>query len=356
MVFYLILLLVVLFFISIGYLYKPVRFICYIYVSLLLLFISMFRYKTGFDYTNYLESIDIIIKGGTNSYNLFFERMDPGYKLIILTSYYFKSRYLFFFVSSFFTIILISVSIYKLSVDYLLSIFIFFCFPFFYFDSFSIIRQWLSIAIIVYSYVLFFGNGNLMLFVFNVIIASLFHYTSVVALLIIPFFYINLSKKKIVYVFLFFVVIKYFLYKILFLYGVNFLGKLDRVVLNRGGEKLEIFIIMLSIGFFVFKKKIDLFSKELSVHVNVFFVGALLFYLLGDLGQIAQRVSVYFYFTIIFIFPHFNKLFCANKSFKIPFKFLLYSCFTYIYVYSLFISYSRINFSPIIPYKFIFFA
>jgi hypothetical protein len=352
MVFYFIFLFVILTLTTIGYVEASLKKNIYFVITFILLFISVFRYKVGFDYVNYLSSLNLIIKSGVKSNYLFYNQVEPAYKFIIIIAFYFKSSYLIFFISSLITILLVSISIYKLSQDYLLSIFIFFSFPFFYLDSFSIIRQWVAISIIFFGYSNLISNKKVLKFIFCILIASLFHSTAFLGILILPFIFYKINKRFYFIIILFCFILKIYFINLLFYFNSPFLFKINRISITQGGDKLQYFIYFISLIFFIYKNKLDSFSRELSIHINLFLFATPFIFIFSDLGQLAQRTSIYFYFTIIFIIPILIDF--IKFKYKFNSRFIFYLMFIFIFIFSLYISFSRNNFSPIIPYKFIF--
>ena len=352
MEFYFELLFLILILTAIGYVNYSNKKYIYFIISFTLLFVSMFRFKVGFDYKNYLDSINFIINNGINSNYIFYNRMEPAYKLFVLISYHLRNSYFVFFISSFITILLVSLSIYRYSKDYLLSIFIFYSFPFFYLDSFSIIRQWSAVSIIIFGYTSFIKNRNLFIFLITIILASLFHSSALISILIIPFFFINFNRKMLLFLIFFIFILKYYLFNIIIYYLPFNLNKIERLLNTKGGDKLIYIITFFSFLFFYFKSNLESINKNNSIGITIFIFGNCLLYLFTDLGQIAQRFSIYFISIFIFLIPDF--VFIITKKYNINFKILSYFFFSVIYFYSLYISYSRFNFSPLIPYKFIF--
>jgi hypothetical protein len=312
----------------------------------------MFRYNVGFDYIEYKHIITSIIKNGINSQFIFYNRIEPAFKLIINFSYFIKSNNFLFYFTSFLTITNIFISIKKGSTDKILSFFIFFTFPFFYFDTFSIIRQWSAVSIIIFGYTSFIKNRNLFSFLITFCLACLFHSSALISILIIPFFYIDFNRKRLLFLIFFIFILKYYLFNILIYYIPFNLYKIERLLNTKGGDKLIYIITFFSFLFFYYKSKLESINKNNSIAISIFIFGNCLLYLFSDLGQIAQRFSIYFFFIFIFLIPDF--VYIMKKKYNMNFKILSYIFFSIIYFYSLYISYSRFNFSPLIPYKFIF--
>lgn len=150
-----------------------------------LLFISAFRYDVGTDYFyRYAPSYMIILNGGDVG------NLECIFKILIKICTFFTSSYaLLFFVTSVIIIIPIFYLIYKESKYPLLSI-ILFVIGGFFFDLLNLVRQYISIVILLCSYKYLLDKKYLKWFLYF-ILAILFHKSAVVGLLLVP-----LKNKK----------------------------------------------------------------------------------------------------------------------------------------------------------------
>lgn len=144
--------------------------------------------NVGSDTEVYLNLFDNI-KNNIH-WNEFGERFEYGYlALNRIIGYFFESSQVLLFITSFFIVGVVSLFIYKYSDNIWLSFHLFITLMFFY-SSMSAIRYYIAISIILIS-IKYVYKEKLFKFIICVLIASLFHYT---ALVFIVVYYINRMK------------------------------------------------------------------------------------------------------------------------------------------------------------------
>src|SRR5690606_36996983 len=131
---------------------------------------SALRFDVGYDYEMYYS----LIKGDIKFLEDQLNRLQFLSRKLITFSHDIDFSQLFFIVSSFLIIYLTYKTIKTHSTDFIISTLVFISFPIFFLNSLSIVRQYIAVSVIFYSY-RFIKTRNLYYFVTYVFIASLFH-------------------------------------------------------------------------------------------------------------------------------------------------------------------------------------
>lgn len=184
------------------------RKINYFLVCIILILFSGFRYTPWGDYATYMIGFDHYKSSG-----LFSGEVIGSVIIAHLTSLISDDYALWFFVYSFFTIGLITYTIYKHSVNYEYSILLFILMGMWH-VSFNIVKQYAAIAILFYAQD-FIINKQFKRWVLACLVAACFHIS---ALLMIPVYFLLISKvslKKII-LYIFIGIILYVSYQVLF--------------------------------------------------------------------------------------------------------------------------------------------
>ena len=170
---------------------KTKKIICYILASLSFFLVSALRYDVGTDYLKrYVYDFNRIAQG------IEVENFEIGFKVIIYFCLLFtKNANFLFILTSAIIIILIMSTIYSKSKNLILSFLIFFLGGFF-FDTLNLVRQYIAISIILFSYRFLVKEKterkDYLLFIILVMLAMSMHSSSIVAFAIIL-----LNKKMI---------------------------------------------------------------------------------------------------------------------------------------------------------------
>lgn len=152
--------------------------ICLTGIFALLFGVSVLRIRTGNDYQTYIDHFHDIVCGN-------FVVTEKGFNLIVTAIYRFLDGeyYLVIFgVFAFFTILIFLAGLYRQSVDFKMSFFLFMTLGL-YFQTFNTVRYYLALAIVVYAmYDLL--HQHYMKFVLWIVLASLFHKSVLVVLVL----------------------------------------------------------------------------------------------------------------------------------------------------------------------------
>lgn len=151
--------------------------------SSLFIFISIFtmsalRYDVGWDYSEYVG----LIESGVDKVNS--SRMEPLSKVLLSLGAYLKFYPIVFIFYSFLTLFVVHKMISRFSASHSISWLVYFCMPLFFLASLSTIRQSLSMALVFYSFMYLFNN-KIEKYILVVIIASLFHYSALIGILLL---------------------------------------------------------------------------------------------------------------------------------------------------------------------------
>lgn len=273
-------------------------------IMLLLLLISAFRFDVGYDYATYFRTI-LYFKNNL-SYMKIYEDFELFNQILISIS---NSLYLpqfYFIVSSLLIILPIYIVLQRKSSNVALSLLLFYTFPLFYFNSMSIIRQFIAISILFYSFNEICKKKILKQLLFA-IIAGMFHKS---AYLIFPILIIQdkyLFKRKMLYVVLF---SSFFLSKVFELIIKNiipFYYSYISASVGTGGGKVQYFLILISILVLLSYNKI-VQTKLDKKNIQLFILGCIIYIALTPFGHAGMRASSYFLLYLLLIIPKFSKI------------------------------------------------
>lgn len=277
------------------------------------------------------------------------QEFETGYAIFNkIISYFGAERYLIT-VISFIIIFSITRFIYRFSEIPWLSFFSFVCFGYF-FQSMNVLRQYIALSIILYSFEYLVKN-KILIATLLVLLAASFHKSAVLVLSVYPVFIIKNNKFLLVYGF--------FLTFFLFLYTDNFLEAVDRMVYVTdtkltAGSGISTFFLYLSYMIFCITVKTLYDKRKADIKNNVFLFNigiiALAIQTLCFLGSytLLQRFNLYFSFSYIVLVPNYIYM-IKNKIFFNVFIFLYIVFAAYVYFFVMLVGDS----SKVIPYSFL---
>lgn len=272
---------------------------------------AMFRYDVGTDYVQYIPVVNMIGNNPSLSQALMFTYKEPTLGVI------------FYFAASLFKNIRVGFSVYALGTQALfilscwkyrniakpyVSVFMYGCL--YYYSTYNTFRQALAIAIIIWSleYLL---NKKYAWYLICVALATLFHYSALVSLILL--FYFNPSKeskqKKVFKSYLIPTVCALFITQliplvryipILSVYAENYIRDYSFTSIFTPGTILEVYIVL---GYIYYRKKSRVSRAINTVQITVLdkaFYCHELFYVLGFLLGDIQRIGQYFFVPYIF--------------------------------------------------------
>lgn len=249
----------------------------YMIISFIIIVFAGFRYNLGYDYDNYVE-----IYKQTKLKLATVEGIEYGWKVITYIAIWLKSPQVVFLSSSIIIYGMILFVIKKESDNWKVSIIIFLFVVFYYWESMGMIRQYMSIAIFVYS-VEYIYNKNLKKYLILTLVGSLFHSS---ILLISPiYFFSRIKYKKIL---MYIMVASSSLIAIIFskfIMMFDFMSKyqtyLNGGVIAEGKENSGLSIIIritILLIVILLKDKVE-YEKNIRkrVFINLYFFGTLFF-------------------------------------------------------------------------------
>ena len=295
---------------------KFIKRIMFVLSFLPLFIISAVRYDVGTDYLYRYYKIFNIIKSGGNVLDL-----EIGFVFLNKLCLLFSDKFYWIFVlTSFIIISLIYYIIYKKSEYYWLSILILFL-ELFYFQSMNIVRQYVSISLILFFTYMFLFKGKRIKFYFGVLITYFIHSSSVICL-ILPF----LRKIKI-FTLTKLIILSTIIYLIGTVFSQDILNTLFNTkysvylvgTYNRSDVRLLPFIINFIIYLlleFLYKRK-KTKKNNISAYDN-FYINVqaitILCFVLGYVHFLFFRLAYYFSIFNIISIPYFIKNSLDKKS------------------------------------------
>lgn len=274
--------------------------VVFFFLSFLIIFLlSGFRVDVGLDSPSYVRIFNDI-------YTYDFTYFEPGFRLLITTIQYFTTdpQWLFI-ISSLLTVGGIFISIKKFSVNPALSVFLF-CTMGFLSHSFNLTRQFISIAIILYS-LSFVINKQFMKYVICVVLAALFHQT---ALIMLPMYFLLRLKAAPAYYILITLIagaLSVFQSAIINSVVMNFYpqyydeGLLTDRIISPYYIILCLSLLALAI-YLLYKKRISMNNDESRIMVNLIYL-IMLAHIFFVWVPLSNRVSLYLDITLILVIP-----------------------------------------------------
>ncbi len=285
---------------------------CLIIFLLLLLFLLLRSDKVGIDNDNYKRIFEYCHR--LNFIELFsYERHEIGYKIYnkIISLIYYNFNF-FMMVTSIVSMIGVYYFIKDNSKNYMSSFLIFITFNFYGF-FFGIYRQVIAISILLYS-IKFVKERKLFSFLISVFIATLFHKTAFIFILVYLLYNIKINKK------IFIVWVSILVFFLIFRNGIisiilNYIYKPAEVIgQGGGGYKMLIMLFGLSCVCYYFQDKLLKQDANNKLFINMIFFATIIQCLSTVFGN-AYRVVLYFSFTMIIVIPNIIEV-IKNKKIK----------------------------------------
>ena len=299
------------------------NFIVGIYVCVILFFILALRFNVGFDYGEYRN----LYLSST------FDRFEPISRLVfIVASNLGRFEFLFVFFALL-TITPIWLSFLKQKKISILIVYI--SLPFFYLESFSIIRQAASLSFCILGYAYFIERDKkAMLFFF---IAVGLHYSAVVFLVYTIMLWCDSSKVKMLVLFALSMLV--FLISPIFDY---LLQHFPTLFFYQSGTSFGVNSLLLVC--FIFLLSLNKFDSV--EHYYIIFCGIIVNLMLLNFDSVLTRMAWFFYIPLIFL--RWSHLFYVVKvNSVIAFSLMLLS--VAIYLYTIYLK-SQFTHGPLVPY------
>lgn len=322
-------------------------------IIILTIFVG-FRYAVGWDYYTYYDAI---------KYNYGLDRYAFLIRMIANFCVYLDSPQLFFLITGFFSMLFCVSAIYKISTKPAISLLIFITFPLLFLDSLIIVRYFLSFSIIFYAS-LFLKENKVFSYLFFILIASQIHIASLIGILYLIPYYMNINNKASLLLFvLSFVIgnaILHIFPSIIILFSgfsslesdVNLFNRYLEAANNANLKAIPILYYTINAINLLFKNKLFYRDdKDVILYLSVMNIGCCIMQLFSFENSMAARFSVPFIVYLVLIVDRYK-----NKSLS---QFIFISLGLLLFVYALTIDAHHSEFigrrNCFLPYNFNFF-
>lgn len=312
-------------------------------LSFLLIFVfCALRFDVGYDYSMYYDLID----GNVKWYHDQINRIEFLSRQLIIFSNYINFFQFFFIFTSFVVLYFFYKVIRENSLDLELSTLLFIGFPIFFFMSLSVVRQYMVVAIMFYSFK-YIKQRKFYTYLGIILLCSFIHKSSILALPIY-FLYGNfINKKWIVFIYLFGFFSSDFLAFFIDLFSERYSKYLNGIG-GEGGDILLVFFQVLGLLImplvFNFRDKKD---ENFNFYLLTFYVGLLIWSSLSKFGHAGIRGGLYYMSYLILLIPHLKKKIKEYKIIKEAFTLL---CVLFFFINLYIGSKHRIK-DPNLPYQ-----
>jgi hypothetical protein len=168
----------------------------YLAATTILILLAAFRYNTGTDFDTYLR-IWNGISPFSFSFDLGYSYLEPGFVFFTsILKLIYSGDVIFFGVYAALTLGILTYALYKLELNVVAGLLIYFCF-FYFVYAFNGMRQGLTMSIFVYSLV-FLKKEEQKKYYFLNLLGVFFHYSSIIYLILGFLLFVNISKRHLV--------------------------------------------------------------------------------------------------------------------------------------------------------------
>lgn len=291
-------------------------------VFFLIFLISAIRFDVGWDYEKYYR----LIERNVQYYDSQFERFEFLNRIIISIAQFLDFTQLYFIVTSFIIVFSFYKIFNKYSSDFTISTLLFLSLPIFFFNSLSIIRQFVAISIIFYGFT-FIRNRNFYKFFAVILVAFLFHKSALLGVVL----YFLYNRNTHLYFLMVIYILGFFSSDLLYWLTENLMPQYLRYLDNsigEGGDK--VLLLFQLIGFFILFliNKLKYNTKDNSFYFLTFYIGLFIWSSLSQYGHAGFRGSLYFTIYILLLLPNIlvelkQKLFIKELTYVACFMFFV---------------------------------
>lgn len=311
----------------------------FIFTSITLILFGGLRYDVGWDYAIYEQILRVYRDSGFLLYDRGEYLSNLLYKLSISTNIY-----IYFIITSAIIYFFISLTFYKVSKFYIVSYLFFLAFPLFYLNSFSVIRNFVAIAITFYAskYII---DKKFFKYILMIFIAILFHKSAIIALLgLVPLF-LNITPIYSLVILLISFLLRPLWQSIIFESDLGTYEAYTHLGTSTDGQTAFlilglIYIVMLIQGQINYKYDV-IFNKLFLMYT----IGIGIFINFWGLGVFSHRLSLFFTIYATLLLPY-----LINNKYRFVLFFIM--C-TMLYMYMIVNYYFSVQ-NDFIPYKVLF--
>jgi hypothetical protein len=302
----------------------------------IIIFISVFRFDIGFDYSQYYSLISPVPRIKR------IENLEYLSKIIFYIANYFEEPLLIFILFGVINYGFIFYIIYKYSSSRYESLIVFFAL--FYFTTLSTIRQSIAVSIIFYGY-RFIKTKKLFWYIIICLIAFNFHISAIIGLFLYPFYHLK-YRYTISFSLLFFGGLYFLLPIFLKNYFQKYLPYLEfQGIMNQSGNYIRIFYVGIFMYCLIIACVYNNFNKNAGLF-SIITLGILFPFILGS--HTGGRISQYFLIYLILLIPN------VNSKLNITKRVVVLSIFyIYFFIYLLTTVYASKS-TEYVPYRFYF--
>lgn len=290
---------------------KKVTTFWFILFGIVLTSISMFRYGSGTDYFGYMMHYSLNPETIMDSIK-YPSHMDMGYRVSAGIFKGFHLSFDIFIMSTSFVVMFIFLKVIKENSKFkLLSLLIFYAVYYSIYVN-SAIRQGIAMAIFFLAFYKFFKEGKTFKYLLLIILASLFHSSAVIMLLIpaIKYIHKNTFSNKILNVFLIlaslFLCLSGFSNTIISLVNISGTGASYEVT---SFNPMALALRAISVAFILLlykSNKRDSINEFDKLQIYVYFIGSVLFISVANM-EILSRILEYFTLLEVILIPNLIK-------------------------------------------------
>ncbi|XTR37216.1 EpsG family protein [Paraclostridium tenue] len=253
--------------------------------------------SVGADISRYIKNFNFI---STNNWDIISGlRYEVGYKLLVkIISLITNDSQIFISIIAAISLIGVTKLIYKYSSMPVLSYWLYITFGFYTF-IFSGLRQAIAISLVLISFDYLMEN-KIIKFILMVILASLFHKTAMAFIVCYPFKNINITKKNILSMFVSFLFIFIFRFKIMSILKTMLYDEYE-IVASNSYTLLIVALIILMASLYFYKSVINKNSKN-SIYYQMMYLSVCCL-LLASTTTNMTRIADYFYIYLIILIP-----------------------------------------------------
>ena len=268
--------------------------------GVLIISLSALRFEIGWDYAAYLKSL---IFRNTDADIHLTSRGEPLNLILMEFSQYIEMPSFYFITTSIIINSLIITNIKKYSTNPWISLFIFIGFPLFYLNSFSVIRNFVGISIVLHS-MRYIVEKNLLKFIIGIITAGSFHTSGYIAILLYPLY--HLKSNIYIYSLISAIILstKGIIGTITERYLPQYQNYTETISSSEGTIAIYPLVFTAIIGILL-RQKIPKISNGIKTDglLNIYIFGVIFYIAFIEFGSIGHRLTLYFTTPLIFIIP-----------------------------------------------------
>ncbi len=310
-------------------------------VTYILIFLfCAIRFDVGYDFMHYYD----VLTKNMKFYEASFNRLEYLNQKIIIFSQFIGFPQIYYIVTSYIIVFFTYKAIKINSNNFVISTLVFISFPIFFFNSLSIIRQYVAVAIIFYAFQ-FIKQRKLIKFLLAIGIAFLFHKSAIIGVLLYWLYGLNFKN---IYLYILFI-LSFFSSELIFLLVKEILPHyamyLERKIGIGGDKILLIFQMIAFLLLFLINKNRD--DKDYNFYIFTFFVGIFIWSSLAPYGHAGYRGAMYFIVFFILLLPKIINLFKQRKILEQ----ITYLVCSFFFIVTLWLGTKNPKKDPNIPYR-----